>query len=54
MDKGRHPNVIRTWAVERIREQPPKNQPRTGTRRVLSRSPRKSPPAGGSGPNRGN
>ena len=21
MDKGRHPNVIRTWAVDRIRHQ---------------------------------
>lgn len=53
MDKGRHPKVVRTWTVERIREQTPRNQPRTGAPRVLPRAPRKNPPAGGSGPNRG-
>jgi hypothetical protein len=56
MDKGRHPNVVRTWTVERTKvpyrpAQPTKAQARA--RQDLFRGPEKSQPSRGSAPKRG-
>ena len=56
MDKGRHPQVVRTWTVERTTvpyrpPQPAKAGP--SSRQDLFRGRDKNPPGGSSAPKRG-
>jgi len=56
MDKGRHPNVVRTWTVERTKvpyrpAQPKKSQ--ASPRQDLFRGPEKSQPRQDPAPKRG-
>ena len=56
MDKGRHPNVVRTWTVERTKvpyrpAQPKKSQ--ASTRQDLFRGPEKKLTQPNSAPKRG-
>lgn len=55
MDKGRHPNVIRTWTVERTKSpfrppQPVKSNPRKDNFRGPVRPPGAAPPVKGPRP----